>query len=659
LYVGASGTVRLDNGQLTPGGNVVVEGGRIEQTAADSAVLEMPAAGGALRVLAGGEATLVQDLDADGAAIQVDGSGSTLDVAGVVRIGADGAAGTGLVATNQAQIGVTTLDVGSDTAPGDVATAQIGSGASLVADTIRVGSPDAQGTAAAATLEINGGGSRVELTAAGQMTIGANGGLLANAGTVALTDGGVLDTSAGSLELRSSGVLNINGGTLVTAPIAAPQGVLNFSSGTIDWRGDFTVGVGGLLGTQTTLSGNQNLLVAGTTSLDAAAKLTINGGALETGSITGDGVLDFVSGSLRISNDDLAIAAGGLLGSNVAIDGQKHLTVDQTVSVDAAGSLELDGGSLSAGTLANAGQVFYSAGALTVGDTLDNQASGRVLVGSGRNLATGAALNNAGRIELGGGGARLSGPGTFTNTGLLTGSGYVDMPLTNASGGELRAAAGSTLTISGGTAPNAGLINMLGGTIEFAEQMTNAAGGRIAGHGTALFDGGLVNEGVAQFSAQAVDIYGNVTNVAAGQIITSGGGVTTFYDDVVHNGSEIRTSAGSRSVFFGDVSGNGPFTGSGVVQIEGNLSPGNSTAAVTFDGDLSFGAGSTVTMEIGGTSPGSQYDTLLVGGTAMLDGTLLIDLVDGFVPTPSDVFTLMTFGMRAGEFDNVATVTPL
>jgi hypothetical protein len=60
--------------------------------------------------------------------------------------------------------------------------------------------------------------------------------------------------------------------------------------------------------------------------------------------------------------------------------------------------------------------------------------------------------------------------------------------------------------------------------------------------------------------ARNADIHGDVSLTAGSRVVTSGAGsVTTFYDDVVHNGLEIYTGAGASSVFFGA----GPFTGTG------------------------------------------------------------------------------------------------
>lgn len=656
LHVAAGGIVRLDNGGLTPGGDILVEGGRIEQTAALLGQLDMPSPGGALRIVAGGSVDLVEDLTVVDAAIQVDAVGSTLHVAGNVSIVADGASGAGLVTANQAQVSVDTLQLGSTLAPEISATARVLSGGALTADTIRVGDPDALGTAASANLEISGGGSRVELTFGGAMTIGANGGTLANQGVVDLADGGVLDASSGTLAIRSSGMLNINGGTLSTAPITTGQGLVQFGTGTIDWRGDFAIATSGLLGTDVTLASDQELIVAGATTIDPAATLTINGGSLETETLADDGDFGFLSGRLRLTAQDLTVDAAGLLGGNLTLGAEKHLAVDQTIAVEATATLELAGGTLGVGSLLNSGHLIYDAGKLDVASSLTNLATGRLFIGGDRTLVVDVAVDNAGRIQLGGGASRLAGSGTLVNTGLITGDGYIDTPLDNAAAGELRATAGSTLAIAGATSANVGLVNLLGGTIEFSQAFVNGGDGRIAGHGTAIFGGGLDNQGRIQISANTLDIYGAVANRSAAQIITSGGGVTTFYDNVVHNGAEIRTSDGSRSVFFGDVSGAGPFTGGGIVEFEGDVNPGNSPAEVVFEGDVSFGAGSTITLEVGGTTPGSEYDTLSVGGTATLDGTLLVDLIDDFTPSVDNVFTLMTFGARVGEFNRVEAV---
>jgi hypothetical protein len=49
-------------------------------------------------------------------------------------------------------------------------------------------------------------------------------------------------------------------------------------------------------------------------------------------------------------------------------------------------------------------------------------------------------------------------------------------------------------------------------------------------------------------------------------------------------------------------------------------------------------------MEIGGTTPGSDYDRLSVAGSATLDGTLDVSLINGFMPTAGQPFTILAAG---------------
>src|SRR3954454_14236624 len=105
--------------------------------------------------------------------------------------------------------------------------------------------------------------------------------------------------------------------------------------------------------------------------------------------------------------------------------------------------------------------------------------------------------------------------------------------------------------------------------------------------------------------------------------------------------SFISAVAGSRSVFFGGVSGAAPFTGAGTVELDGDLRPGNSPASVTFGGDLELGYSARLYAEIGGTSPGTQYDHIQVSGHLSLDGTLQASFINGFAPTAGQSFDIM------------------
>ena len=122
-------------------------------------------------------------------------------------------------------------------------------------------------------------------------------------------------------------------------------------------------------------------------------------------------------------------------------------------------------------------------------------------------------------------------------------------------------------------------------------------------------------------------ILGDIDNFIAdkdgtgGQIVTTGSSTTNIFDDLAHDGVEIRTSAGSTTVIGGSATGSGPYTGDGTVYFEGDLRLGNSPGAVIFGGNVVLGTASTTQIELGGPTAGVQHDHLDVAGTANLDGT--------------------------------------
>src|SRR5262249_10344118 len=190
----------------------------------------------------------------------------------------------------------------------------------------------------------------------------------------------------------------------------------------------------------------------------------------------------------------------------------------------------------------------------------------------------------------------------------------------------------------------------------FTGTLNNNANGLISGRG--VFRGssgnvsgtGLINTGALAFSAGTSDVYGRVTNTGNGMIVTVGGGTTTFHDDMIHNGAEIRTSSGARTVFLGAETGAGNFTGSGTVEFQGDLRPGNSPAAVSFGGDMELGHSAKLFVEIGGPAAGMNFDQLNVANRASIDGTLGVALINGFTPTVGQRFDIVTFNSEVGNF---------
>ena len=107
-------------------------------------------------------------------------------------------------------------------------------------------------------------------------------------------------------------------------------------------------------------------------------------------------------------------------------------------------------------------------------------------------------------------------------------------------------------------------------------------------------------------------------------------------------------------MFYGDVAGSGDFTGSGEVIFEGAYSPGSSPAAVSLEGDVTFGSGAALIMELGGLVPGDQHDQLSIGGELTPGGTLQISLIDDLTPQAGDTFGILDFDSISGaEFEQI------
>ncbi len=309
---------------------------------------------------------------------------------------------------------------------------------------------------------------------------------------------------------------------------------------------------------------------------------------------------------------------------------REGLKVDGTATLSS--SLTLDGGTFTAANLAgDVSNLHLVHGTLNVTNLV-------LTVGPSGNLAS--------RLDLASDMIVNSTLGV-TNQGLVTGDGQIGGPFANATPGEVRVASGQSLKFTGSGNTNAGRINLYGGQVEFTQNLTNSSGGLISGNGT-LLTAGLTNQGVMNFSGLA-NIVGDVTNALGGKIISTGGGPTTFFDDVTNQG-EIHTSPGGFTVFFGSVSGAGSFTGTGTVNLEGDLNPGNSPAAVQFAGNVAFGSGAFLKIELAGSTPGAQYDQVHVTGQLSLNGELDVSLLGTYIPAVGTTFDILDWGSLAGTF---------
>jgi hypothetical protein len=136
-------------------------------------------------------------------------------------------------------------------------------------------------------------------------------------------------------------------------------------------------------------------------------------------------------------------------------------------------------------------------------------------------------------------------------------------------------------------------------------------------------------------------------------LVESGVRLTTFSGVNIETGGVIQLSNGTLDAQFVEVAG-GTLRGAGLVttgsgpidgQVEnrtGIVAPGNGIGTLSIKGRFASAAGATLAIDLGGTTAGTQYDQLLVDGSVALNGALAVSLVNAFVPTAGNSFTILT-----------------
>jgi T5SS/PEP-CTERM-associated repeat protein len=512
-------------------------------------------------------------------------------------------------------------------------------------------------------------------------------------GVVTVTGADSVFQTSGSLNIGNggSGTVNIlSGGTVITGSdafigrTASSSGAVTVSGTGSTWDSARNLYVGGIA----TGPGGPGTLTIGTgatllSGRDATHVLRVWGPGtvnLSGGTITArnfqvtEGTFNWTSGTLEVK-DTLTLDAGAT-GTGLVLGGSKVLRVAGPTNVGPGVPLTFEGANVSLTALTNSGIVQIKPAALNqVMTSLANQATGLVVV-SGATLTTSAGVTNSGEIRLEAGTVQVGTSANLTNQGLITGDGRINAALVNNAQGEVRAVDGERLAFTGASNVNNGAIHLNRATADFAATLANhnqvdvlggflkvtgptinSSTGFIGGRDAVLrFDGVLSNNGRLGLSFGTSDVFGNITNAAAGRITVSGESRATFFDDV-NNSGVIQISTGSTAVYFGAVSGTGSFPGGGTNFFEGDLRPGASPGITTFAGDVEFGTAASLEIEIGGDTPGTEHDQVQVGGQATLAGTLDLVRINNFTPTAGDRFTIMTFGSRVGTFPIVIGTT--
>jgi autotransporter-associated beta strand protein len=470
-------------------------------------------------------------------------------------------------------------------------------------------------------------------------------------GTFATTGNGVIllsgtNTFAGDVFISSSIVRLANGQAIPdTAEVFLggspnPPKILDLdnSNETIgSLRGGDETGGNVMLGTGTLTIGGDN------SSKDYAGSISGTGGVVKIG--TG---IQNLSGASTFTGL-LSIRNGAISTPTVA---------------DAGLSSPLGAGnSLVLGALGTAGKLLFTSltdGATTRAITLDGNGGEFVVneVSSTLNL-NGTISGTGGLTKSGAGTLFISGTVSYTgptivSEGILALAGTV-----NTAGGGITVAAGTALqarNVVNRAISGAGAIVATGGL--FIGDSTSASG--------FAFDGALdvgTND-VALRDADTAQL-GTSTTIGAGGRLLSSNGITLasgrtvtastaasarisgkFVNDGTITGPIV---AGRELTFDNNVSGIGSYGGN--VRFSGNFSPGNGGPAAVALNSFSLVDTTTLSLEIGGLTPGTEHDQLSFTGIGVLDGALNIELIGGFQPVEGDTFVVINGGTLSGAFD--------
>jgi hypothetical protein len=499
----------------------------------------------------------------------------------------------------------------------------------------------------------------------GNMTISVLGLTTWTAGTIGGAGSSLFVSANGGLTMNTATVKSFNGGTLVNNGIATWSGgqltcvstavFSNAPAALLDLQGD-----GSAFGT---FSGNPRILNAGILRKSAGSGTTTvgipcsNSGSVEVNSGTlaltvGDG-----TGSFTVTPGNLLSVNGTAnLSPSASISGAGNFAVTTGATITNNGSFHIDGtNTFSGGTIAFSGNcILTNAPVIVNGGTVVFNGTGIIAPGS-LAISSGTLLGNMT--------VAVSGPMTWT-AGTLGSAGSSLLVVAN---GGLTFSGSAIKSFSGGTLLNNGVATWSGGQITCINNAlwSNAPTATLdlqadgSAFGTFAGTPSMVNAGTLRKSVgTATSSVGiNCTNFGLVQVNT---GTLRFDGSFIQKSGQTVFNGGNylflnpAQLLGGTLEGSGAITGS--VSNNAVVSPGASPGLISMTGNYSEGPSAHLAIELGGTTPGSGYDQLSVGGTATLRGSLDVSFVNGFVPAPGNVFTALVCNARSGVFTlNVPT----
>lgn len=524
-----------------------------------------------------------------------------------------------------------------------------------------------------ATLDVGGNGSvNGAMVNPGTINLTVNGsvsGTVAHTGTIAVT--GFNGISA---DVSGTGNLTVNAGGLFLSGINSYTGGSVATNSNVQGTTDSIQGAWTIPGSSLTFFQNTPGTMAGLIMGSGGVTIAGTGNVILTANNTYTGGVNVFSGHFGIGSNTAAGVGGTIqsLGQNLQLSAEggartlaNPLVLSLTGTTEFSGTNNLTFTDPAAKTISGAALLLHtSAATTTVGGTFLGQNTTAINVTAG-TLVLGAPVNNGFRMD---GAINVAGGATLQ----MISNSPVKLGPTSLTGG--------TLIAANGVAVPTGLALTANGAIQArvsseAGSLIEAFGGPLTMGDAASF-GGFFSNGelrTGKFNVSLLDknqaVLGSLTevgdlpNAASGTLNAANGLFVDFGRAITGWGTVASTNAlpqatiingdaegasGAQPLdFTGYVKGLGTFTD---VTFSGTFSPGLSPAIVPVN-NVNFGAASTLLMEIGGLTPGTQHDQLDIGGVLGLNGLLDVDLINGFNPASGNVFNILD-GTTSGTFSS-------
>jgi Tol biopolymer transport system component len=167
-------------------------------------------------------------------------------------------------------------------------------------------------------------------------------------------------------------------------------------------------------------------------------------------------------------------------------------------------------------------------------------------------------------------------------------------------------------------------------TLNMSGKLTLNVNSTVGVGGQILLGGSIVH------ATEIAPIVGNVQG--AGGVVDIATGTLVIQGDFIMTPSDLIRGSGDLNLLT-----------AGTVQLAGTIAPGTSPGILSIAGNPSFQTSTRLAIELDGTNV-AQVDRLDIDGSVTIGGTLDVLFPGTFVPTPGDVFTIMTYGDATGQF---------